>query len=391
MEGIQGLRPQTFVSAPAAQNKKTSSSAPSFQDTFTFTTNQPTEPEKPKPLTAEQQLDLGSRYDIEEMTRTQFNAYLKELRDAGAITQKAFSDVYTEAMPQGANFKAMPTGDESVDFMEIMLSRKLAYGVADTSSPRIAALKESYDQVYKVINNINILSSRYWPPEKTADKIIKRTATTPEELGLPDLTGLNDVQKLKVLADLHDATNYCGMDDVSKYKLIQDRFEAVFPHQLMYSTYWFGGRYDNTVPWDGSSGPRTFKDDIRDEQERQWKGAEIWASPTTDLHCQAYYGGRGQSDATVEAIICRRHSGGTAADQKAILEELRFWYGGGPDNSVTGTLFGLLEKDFRGMDPETPFSWQDLKQLVADRSQNCEEMLRNMYDQLLEDIEKLLP
>lgn len=387
MERIQGLRPQTFVSAPVSRSKK--ASAAPVRDTFTLTSTQPPQAETTKALTTEQIRDLGSRYDVTDMTRDQFSSLLKELRDAGAITQKAFSDGYTGAAPEGMTFNSMPVGDRTANFLGILAARSHACTVPDgTVDPQRAALKESYAQLYKVINGMYIAHSRLETPEERAARIIKNYSRTPEELGIPDLTGLSDIEKLKVLADLHDATDYDGMNDVSRYKLIQDRFEAVFPNQLMYDTYWGGRRYDNSVPWDGSAGPKTFRDSIRDEQERQWDSAGIFVCPV-ELHCQAYYGGHGLSDETVDAIIRLRHSGGTAGDQAAMLAELRFWYGGGPEDSVTGSMLELVRNDLKGMGPDAALSWQELKQMISARSQDCDEVLQDAISRLLDELDRV--
>ena len=61
----------------------------------------------------------------------------------------------------------------------------------------------------------------------------EQAAKTPE---LPNFSKMTDKQKLSALATLHDATDYSGMTDVEKYKLMNDRFEAAFPELGAYES-----------------------------------------------------------------------------------------------------------------------------------------------------------
>lgn len=394
MERIQGLQQTIPVVAPAARRKASAAPSSPIQDTFTRALAASCPAETTKPLTTEQIQNLGSQYDVKNMTRNQFNALLKELRDAGAITQKAFSDGYSGPSPEG-NPVPMPSGGEPADFLHILACRSLDCSASQTDDPQQKALAESYSQLYKTINSMNIAYRRMNPksPEEIAAEMVARNSRTPAELGMPDLTGMNDTQKLLLLQKLHKNTDYSGMEDVAKYKLIHDRFEAAFPTQMAYSTYEHGHRVFTDRAWRSWTGPdplkyepKTMRDYIRDELENQMDSAELIALPKM-YHAKAYYGSgeqSRQSDEVVYAIIRLRHSGGTAADHAAMLEELQLWKG--DSNSAVEEL-SFMREQLKGMEPSTPLSWQELREAVSAHS---DDLLQAKIDQLLDDLEKVL-
>lgn len=374
MEGIQGLGQQVFLPVSTTPKNETSSTSRPATDTFEKALVETASAETVKPLTLDIIRDLGSRYDSTDMTRNQFNSLLKELRDAGAITQKAFSDGYTGAATQEDSLWPMPAGEETADFRNILFHR--SWECARSSDPNGAALAESYEQIKHVINRLVIDYDHYCEtPEERAAKIVKKNYRSPEELGIPDLTGMSDQQKLNVLVKLHRATDYSGLDDVAKYKLIQDRFEAVFPNQILYSTYGYGGRLDKSSPWDGSNGGTTMEDRIRGQFDVQLEEAGlIGASPA--LHAQAYYYSQGASptEEVRQAIVSARHNNGaTAADQISILAELRM--GQGNYNADGFHSRGVIRSDLLSkVGPDTPPLWDSLDELFAD-SMECDEVL----------------
>lgn len=388
MDGIPGLRPPA-PTAPAARSKHTAAAAaPSApdRDTFSPAAAEPGTAERTKPLTTDQILDLTSRYDLENMTQNQFGALLKELRDAGAITRRAFSDGCSGALLRESHPR--PGGETSADFLRLLGSRSLSASKDGAGNP----LAASYTELYKTINHLYTTRARFRTPEEVAADIVSQSSRTPQELGIPDLTGMNDREKLRTLAELHDATDYRGMSDVQRYKLIQDRFEAVFPNQLLYSTYDYGLRVNNDRPWDESLSPGTpkaLRDYIRDEQERQWVGAGISAAPAY-LHRMAYYG-TGRSEETMRAIACLRHSGETAADRAALLEELRLMR---LDGDAAGPALTLMRDGLGALDPDAPVSWQDMRELLASSLQaqpsDSGQTLQASFDWLTELLEEIL-
>ena len=394
MEGIQGVGRQTYVlPTTQAQKKQTGGTSRPSKDTFDWSSVRTTLSHPSKQFSLNRIRDLGSRYDSTNLTRNQFNAFIKELRDCGEITQKAFSDVYTGAAPQGSSVSPMPAGEETADWVPLLAQR--VQDCAGSPAPNGEDLAASYDQVRRAINLLNIYYDRY--PESSdeiAARVVKQNYRSPEELGIPDLTGMSDDQKLNLLAKLHKTTDYSGMNDVERYKLINDRFEAVFPNRMLYTTYSFMREEDNTTPWDGSDGRWGRQDYIRDEFDRQLKDVGItgrYGGPST-LHRFAYYngynknykvdeeghchhnGGGSVTDETRRAIICQRHNNGkTAADQVAILQELRMCTQS--YNADGFHSFGIVRSDLIDkVGPDAPPLWDSLDELITD-SLECDEVL----------------
>jgi len=395
MVGIQGLRQQPVYSAPAAAKKEAFDTAKPVTDTFeTVMAQTEATAETVRPLNLEQIRSIGSRYDTYDMTMTrgQFNSLIKELRDAGAITQKAFSDCYTGAAPQEGSRWAMPAGEEAVNFSQLLFHRWCE--CSHSTDPNGAALAESYDQVKRTIVR---MSSNYYrfceTPEEKAERIVTKAYRSPEELGIPDLTGKSDEQKLSLLTKLHKQTDYSGMNDVERYKLISDRFETVFPNRMLYTTYCFSGRVDPSRPWDGSDSRKGMQDYIRDEFDEQLSEAGLYKAfgGPTRLHQLAYYtepcniivdkdghcrgnGCDSFTDEELRALVCRRHNGGkTAADQAAILQELRMHTQS--YNAEGFRTFGIVRSDLIDkVGPDTPPLWDSLEELYAD-AQECDEVL----------------
>lgn len=394
MEGIQGMGRQTYVSLPKTQKKQTGSTSGSAKDTFDYSpyasSSRTTLCHPSKQFSLNRIRDLGSRYDSTNLTRNQFNAFIKELRDCGEITQKAFSDVYTGAAPQGSDLSPLPAGAETADWVPLLAQR--SQDCADSAAPNGEDLAASYEQVRRAINVLNIYYDRY--PESSdeiAARIVKENYRSPEELGIPDLTGMSDDQKLNLLTKLHKQTDYSALNDVERYKLISDRFETVFPNRMLYTTYCFGGRVDPSRPWDGYGNRKGMQDYIRDEFDEQLSDAGLYGSfgGTTTLHEFAYYnrqykidkdghchgtGSGSVSDETRRAIICLRHNNGeTAADQVAILQELRMCTQS--YNADGFHSFGIVRSDLIDkVGPDAPPLWDSLDDLITD-SLECDEVL----------------
>ena len=405
MEGIQGLRQQPVYSAPTTVKKETAGTSKPITDTFESVLAQTEAPaETVKPLNLEQIRSIGSRYDTYNMTMTrgQFNSLIKELRDAGAITQKAFSDCYTGAAPREGSRWDMPAGEEAVDFSQLLFRRMCE--CSHSSDPNGAALAESYDQVERTITRMSANYYRFCEtPEEKAARIVSKAYRSPEELGIPDLTGMSDDQKLNLLTKLHKQTDYSGLNDVERYKLISDRFETVFPNRMLYTTYCFGGRIDPSRPWDGSGNRKGMQDYIRDEFDEQLSDAGLYGSfgGTTTLHELAYYtepcnilvdkdghcrgnGCDSYTDEELRALISRRHNDGkTAADQAAILQELRMCTQS--YNAEGFRTMGIVRSDlFDKLGPDAPPLWDSLDELYAD-ARECDEVLdKILVDKLAE-------
>lgn len=390
MEGIQGVGRQAYVSAPRTQKKQTGSTSRPVKDTFDHSLSPRTTLCHPsKQLTLNKIRDLGSRYDSTNLTRNQFNSLIKELRDCNAISQKAFSDVYTGAAPKGSDLSPLPGGEETADWIPLLAQR--SQECADSLSFNGEELAGSYDQVRTAIHALNVYYDRYpLSSDELAARVVERNYRSPEELGIPDLTGMSDKQKLDLLYKLHKQTDYSGLNDVERYKLISDRFEAVFPNQMLYTTYCYR-KTEYTTPWDDSNGRKGMQDYIRDEFDQQlvdvvpkWE----YGGPSTlhqlayydeayrvdeDGHCSGY-GSGSASDEERNAIICLRHNNGkTAADQVAILQELRMCTQS--YNADGFHSFGIVRSDLIDkLGPDTPPLWDSLDELITD-SLECDEVL----------------
>nr|WP_325211438.1 hypothetical protein [uncultured Oscillibacter sp.] len=160
----------------------------------------------------------------------------------------------------------------------------------------------------------------------------EQAARTPE---LPNFAKMTDRQKLSALATLHDATDYSGMTDAEKYKLMNDRFEAAFPELRAYeaevigrdSAHYFGS---------GQMAARTVKGTgplIRAEQARQWNSQGL--TDIGKLHREAYY--PGMTDGQAAQAIAKRQNGGGFAGQAGVLQELKLC-GLGDQKEIQGAL-----------------------------------------------------
>lgn len=400
MESIQSVGRQTYVSPPTVQKKQSSSTSRPSKDTYDYSpTPRTTLCHPSKQLTLNKIRDLGSRYDSSNLTRNQFNSLIKELRDCNAISQKAFSDVYTGASPKNCDLSPLPSGQETADWIPLLAQR--SQECAESFSLNAEELANSYDQVKKAINRLNAYYDRYpLSSDEIAAKIVNQNYRSPEELGIPDLTGLSDNQKLNLLTKLHNQTDYSGMNDVERYKLISDRFETVFPNHMLYSTYCFG-KTDYTSNWDGSHNRKGLQDFIRDEFDQQLIDSGfkwVYGGPSSlhqfayynedykvdkDGHCSSYNNG-GVSDEERRAIICLRHNNGkTAEDQVAILQELRMCTQS--YNADGFHSFGVVRSDLIDkLGPDTPPLWDSLDELITD-SLECDEVLDKILVEKLEE------
>lgn len=138
------------------------------------------------------------------------------------------------------------------------------------------------------------------------------TLSTPEGTGyvppIPDFSRMTDSRKLAVLQRLHEQTDYSGMTEAEKYKLINERFSAAFD-QLTLHTGIFG--------W-----PRTEK--ILQVRNQQYKDAGIEKASSGmeeyKLHKKAFYGG--MSDDEIKAAVYKKFDGNTTYDRLSALCEL---------------------------------------------------------------------
>ena len=165
----------------------------------------------------------------------------------------------------------------------------------------------------------------------TKEEQAEQAAKTPD---LPDFSRMTDRQKLSALATLHDATDYSGMTDVEAYRLINDRFEAAFPHLGAYQSRLIGRDSVNRFGTANLARPVTgMAALIEREQSRQWNSRGL--RDISRLHREAYY--PGMTDGETAQAIARRRRDGILAAQADTLQELRIC-GLGDQGKIDETL-----------------------------------------------------
>ena len=168
----------------------------------------------------------------------------------------------------------------------------------------------------------------------TKEERAEQAAKTPD---LPNFSKMTDRQKLSALATLHDATDYSGMTDVEKYKLMRDRFEAAFPYLGAYESELIGR--DGTHYFGTANMPRPVKGTaslIQEEQSRQWESQGL--KNISRLDRGAYYSG--MTDGEAARAIAGRQKGGCFAAQACVLQELKLC-GLGDSEKIHKTLTGM--------------------------------------------------
>lgn len=130
------------------------------------------------------------------------------------------------------------------------------------------------------------------------------------------LSGGSYEQRLAKLQELHKRTDYSGMDDYEKVRIIDARFEEAFPDlRAMY-----GGLYL-------CAGENSIYTKIKDENSRQIQdavGGELKFSSEKERlnYLQYICGYDGLTDDEMVARINEKYSGGTLADRSGALWEL---------------------------------------------------------------------
>lgn len=314
-----------------------------------------------KSLAGQQLSTLAERYDLRSMTRQEHGELLRELRDSGVITQKEFSDGYGGMIPDGR--QSLPQGQERADILSLIngLSEsciQYSNGVEGLERDTAEALASSYERLGRIFSKINSFaesSTASKVPEKEVNQTVVdgvRNATAPAaksarqtgtsvnregfqavlektvkaektaQTAMPDFSRMSERQKLAALAELHDSTDYSGMTDVEKYKLIEDRFEAAFPDFLAYQGGLFGPSiicFENPV--DQAGHVKSLPELIYDEKMRQTTESGRQLGNAGALHREAYYSG--MTDEETIAAIYKRHPGGSMVDRYCILYEMR--------------------------------------------------------------------
>lgn len=134
------------------------------------------------------------------------------------------------------------------------------------------------------------------------------------------ISGMSDWEKLAELKRLHEQTDYSGMTEVEKYKLINDRFESCFPISAMQTNIY------GPVDINGQTGEPMNKYCVRDhvvlelEQEMKDAGVQYTKWRPVSLRRQAYYDG--MSDQEIIAAVKKKYDGSSMMDRAGALYEL---------------------------------------------------------------------
>lgn len=147
-------------------------------------------------------------------------------------------------------------------------------------------------------------------------------ASTAEKVSAPQdslqISGMSDWEKLAEIKRLHEQTDYSGMDELERYRLIHDRFESYFPLMAMKSNL-----YGPICV--GENGELINKHSVRDqalvELDREVQDAGIARKFGQEpLLREAYYSGL--SDKEVIAAVQKKYPGNTMIDRAGMLYEL---------------------------------------------------------------------
>ena len=127
------------------------------------------------------------------------------------------------------------------------------------------------------------------------------------------ISGMSDWEKLAELKRLHEQTDYSGMDELERYRLIHDRFESCFPLMAMLSNIY--------GPSGGTLNKGSIREQVLAELDSQVEDAGIARKFGQEpLHREAYY--PGLSDEEVIAAVSKKHTGNTIIDRAGMLLEL---------------------------------------------------------------------
>ncbi len=156
---------------------------------------------------------------------------------------------------------------------------------------------------------------------------------------MPDFTGMSDSQKLSTLRKLHEATDYSGMTDVEKYKIMNDRFEAAFPNLSALLSGIYGPTGTNLEEFDPNYRP-LLPERVSEARGDQWLDLGLkntGRGPVNLLHKEAYYSG--MTDEEIISAINKKYSGNTLENRVAILRELMVV---GLDNGSAGKALDAI-------------------------------------------------
>lgn len=128
------------------------------------------------------------------------------------------------------------------------------------------------------------------------------------------LTGSSYEQRLENLKKLHAQTDYSGMSDWDKSRLIQSRFDEAFPN--IHAMY--GGLFN-------SAGNNTIYTKIMDELDSQKQNINDIPQTGSGFdpeRAKYVFGYGGLSDSEIRSMVNEKYNGGTLEDKCGALQEL---------------------------------------------------------------------
>lgn len=213
------------------------------------------------------------------------------------------------------------------------------------------------------------------------------------------ISGMSDQQKLAELKRLHEETDYSGMSEVEKYRVIHDRFNACFPIMAI-----LGGLFGTAI-YNSADGENHYQNPLHDQviKELERQSADVGLMPRNPpLIRQAYYSG--MSDDEIVKAVNQKYSGGTMVDRAGALWELNCV---GLGNGRAGTVIRAMHeslvqrvggtKDIAGLElspfqqsriyslaASTKVSWgqvaQMMKEFASDGDGALEWLMEKLFD-----------
>lgn len=213
------------------------------------------------------------------------------------------------------------------------------------------------------------------------------------------IAGMSDQQKLAELKRLHEETDYSGMSDAEKYRVINSRFEACFPIMAI-----LGGLFGPAI-YNPADGKDHYQNQMHDQvmQELTRQSFDVGIAPRkTPLIREAFYSG--MSDDEVIRAVNQKYSGGTMVDRASALSELsNMGFGNGHTMLTIRAMHESLvrrvggTKDIAGLElnpfqqnkicslaASTKVSWGQVAQMAkefgADRGGTLEWLMEKLFD-----------
>lgn len=128
-----------------------------------------------------------------------------------------------------------------------------------------------------------------------------------------EIKNLSFEQRLSMVRQQHEATDYSGMTDAERLRTIDERFEAAFPNFFGLTSGILGGWMpENTRPYDQMVG--AYYDQVSEVIEPQPYGSG-------NLFRKAHFDG--MTDDEIRKAVNEKYTGGSMMDRAGAIHELR--------------------------------------------------------------------